>query len=140
MCATNISAPATISKYNISQEWLNKPDGGAGWASYFLSQGYLIYIIDVWSVGRSVGDDIPPVAGGGTVELVQRAFTAPEIYHSYYQAQFHTQWPGVSARTKSWNSSDIMFPLTRLVGANKSNRMVHKATLLLTLSSPELCP
>lgn len=26
--------------------WLVKPDGRAGWATYFLSRGYLLYIID----------------------------------------------------------------------------------------------
>ena len=64
-----------------------------------LDKGYEVYIIDQWNVGRSSASDLSatqPVIAGGTVELAQLAYTAPELYHKYYQAQFHTQWPGVS--------------------------------------------
>jgi pimeloyl-ACP methyl ester carboxylesterase len=33
--------------------WLNKPDGGSGWATYFLKEGYTIYIIDQTERARS---------------------------------------------------------------------------------------
>ncbi|KFY59101.1 hypothetical protein V496_05832 [Pseudogymnoascus sp. VKM F-4515 (FW-2607)] len=33
--------------------WLTKPDGNPGWSSYFLRQGYTIYILDQPSHGRS---------------------------------------------------------------------------------------
>lgn len=82
-------------------QWLNKPDGNPGWASYMLNRGYEVYIIDQWSVGRSSPDDLSdaqPLLAGGTVELAEVAFTAPELYHNYYQAQFHTQWPGNGTR------------------------------------------
>ncbi|KAL8739005.1 MAG: hypothetical protein Q9181_000287 [Wetmoreana brouardii] len=78
-------------------QWLNKPDGNRGWASYMLDHGYEVFIIDQWSVGRSSATDISvaqPLLLGGTVEFAELAFTAPELYHKYYQAQFHTQWPG----------------------------------------------
>lgn len=78
--------------------WLNKPDGGRGWASFYLDRGYQVYIVDAWSVGRSDPRFDQPIGGGGTVEGAQQAFTAPERYNKYYQARFHTQWPGVSAR------------------------------------------
>jgi len=84
------------------QQWLNKPDGNRGWASYMLEKGYEVYIIDQWSVGRSSATNVSagqPLILGGSVELAELAFTAPELYHKYYQAQFHTQWPSVSSHT-----------------------------------------
>lgn len=67
-----------------------------------LHKGYEVYIIDQWSIGRSSSLDVraaQPMAAG-TVETAEVAFTAPEIYKNYYQAQFHTQWPGVSISPK----------------------------------------
>ena len=76
--------------------WLNKPDGGRGWASFFLDLGYQVYIVDEWSVGRSGAEAISSRGAGGTLEGAEEAFTAPERYNEYFQARFHTQWPGVS--------------------------------------------
>jgi hypothetical protein len=67
--------------------------------SYFLDQGYEVLLVDAWSTGRSSAQDVPVVGSGFTVEQTQLAFTAPERYQNYYQAKFHTQWPGVSVRT-----------------------------------------
>jgi pimeloyl-ACP methyl ester carboxylesterase len=76
------------------QNWLNKPDGSPGWASYFASKGYTIYILDQTSRGRS-----PWKPGNGTqstysAEIIQQRFTAPEKYKLWPQAALHTQWPG----------------------------------------------
>lgn len=79
-----------------TQQWLNKPDGNRGWASYFLDQGYEVFIVDITSVGRSTSREIPALLPGISIENAQRAFTAPELLKDYYQARFHTQWPGVS--------------------------------------------
>ena len=76
--------------------WLNKPDGGRGWASFWLDRGYQVYILDEWSVGRSSAGSDSATGPGGTLEGAELAFTAPERYNKYYQARFHTQWPGVS--------------------------------------------
>ncbi|KAL3435064.1 Alpha/Beta hydrolase protein [Aspergillus tetrazonus] len=74
--------------------WLNKPDGGEGWVSYFLSQGYACYIIDQTFRGRS-----PWFPGNGSLstysaELLQQRFTAPQHYNLWPQASLHTQWNG----------------------------------------------
>ncbi|KAG8530173.1 uncharacterized protein KY384_005656 [Bacidia gigantensis] len=75
-------------------QWLNKPDGGQGWASYFLKKGYEVYIVDIWSVGRSADSALSPLRTSATTESSERAFSAPEKFPYYYQARFHTQWPG----------------------------------------------
>ena len=74
--------------------WLNKPDGGRGWASFFTSKGYTIYIIDQTSRGRS-----PRKPANGTLttysaETIQQRFTAGQDYNLWPQARLHTQWPG----------------------------------------------
>src|SRR5215471_2175253 len=33
--------------------WIGTPDGRAGWADYFLNQGYLLYLVDQPARGRS---------------------------------------------------------------------------------------
>jgi pimeloyl-ACP methyl ester carboxylesterase len=76
------------------QNWLNKPDGGEGWASYFLSQGYACYIIDQTFRGRSAW-----FPGNGTLstysaEVLQQRFTAAKRYNLWPQSALHTQWNG----------------------------------------------
>lgn len=93
--------------------WLNKPDNGTGWASYFLTQGFEVFIVDEWNVGRSGADSTAYTSTDGpgpSYELAELAFTAPQLYNRYYQARFHTQWPGVSVITdgyafSSWGAS-----------------------------------
>ena len=38
---------------NTGAEWLNTPDNRKGWASYYLEQGYQVYIVDISANGRS---------------------------------------------------------------------------------------
>lgn len=73
---------------------MNKPDGGDGWASYFLSQGYECYILDQTSRGRSPWTPESGTRSVFTTEHIQEYFTAPERYNTWPQAHLHTQWPG----------------------------------------------
>jgi pimeloyl-ACP methyl ester carboxylesterase len=79
------------------QNWLNKPDGGEGWASYFISQGYACYIVDQTFRGRSAW-----FPGNGTLstysaEVLQQRFTAAKLYDLWPQSALHTQWNGTGA-------------------------------------------
>ncbi|KAM3085376.1 hypothetical protein ACMFMG_002456 [Clarireedia jacksonii] len=75
--------------------WLNKPDGGPGWATYFLTHGYEVYIIDQTARGRS-----PWNPNGNTnltifpVQRIEERFTATQNFKIWPQASLHTQWPG----------------------------------------------
>jgi len=53
---------------------LNKDDGNAGWATFFLNKGYS-YILSIFGLL-----DVPTEFLGATVENAEIAFTAPEIY------------------------------------------------------------
>ena len=73
---------------------MNTPDGREGWASFFLKQGYTVYLTDQAQRGRSAW-----LPGEGqlslfSVETYQKQFTAPQNFPSYPQAALHTQWPG----------------------------------------------
>lgn len=76
------------------QDWLTKPDGNAGWADYFLSLGYEVYLVDVPYRGRSAWDPTVDNVMGVSAEKVQKMFTACARYGTWPQAKLHTQWPG----------------------------------------------
>jgi pimeloyl-ACP methyl ester carboxylesterase len=79
--------------------WMGTPDGRAGWADYFLKQGYEVYLVDQPARGRSAWH--PSVNGPLRIlpaSDVERRFTAPEIGGNWPQAKKHTQWPGSGPR------------------------------------------
>jgi pimeloyl-ACP methyl ester carboxylesterase len=71
------------------------PDGRDGWAQYFLSKGYAVYIMD--QVGRGRSAYVESAYGSSNVKspaVVERMFIAYERFNLYPQAKLHTQWPG----------------------------------------------
>jgi len=75
--------------------WLGTPDGRTGWADYFVSQGYVVYMVDQPARGRSAWHPSTnaPLSGFSPATVAQR-FTAPEVNGNWPQAKKHTQWPG----------------------------------------------
>ncbi|UJR22716.1 hypothetical protein I4U23_025750 [Adineta vaga] len=81
--------------------WLNTPDDRSGWASYFLQQGYEVYIVDQPARGRSAwlpNDSIKLRVY--SAEMMEERFTASSFYKKWPQAILHTQWPGDNNLTK----------------------------------------
>ncbi|KAM9880315.1 hypothetical protein VD0002_g7182 [Verticillium dahliae] len=76
--------------------WLNTPDGRQGWASYFVDQGFQVYLVDIVAVGRSANADTTTfsMTPGTSIEILEQGFTAVERFNTYPQSQLHTQWPG----------------------------------------------
>ncbi|THU91975.1 alpha/beta-hydrolase [Dendrothele bispora CBS 962.96] len=75
--------------------FLNTPDGRLGWADYFMSEGFELYIIDQPSRARSAWQ-INIDGNQSTLDafFVESRFTAPERFNLWPQAHLHTQWPG----------------------------------------------
>jgi hypothetical protein len=79
--------------------WIGTPDGRSGWADYFLSQGYVVYLIDQPARGRSAwhASANGPLQSVSASTIEQR-FTAPERAGTWPQAKKHTQWPGTGEK------------------------------------------
>ncbi|KAK2732516.1 hypothetical protein FQN57_002608 [Myotisia sp. PD_48] len=74
--------------------WLNKPDGGSGWASYFINHGYECYIVDQTFRGRSAWFPENGTVASINTEVIEKFFTATKEYKLWPHAELHTQWPG----------------------------------------------
>lgn len=83
----------------MPQNWLNKPDGGRGWASLFVEQGFEVYLVDEASRGRSTWQPTtgPALSAPYSAEYIARYFTAVRDYELWPQAVHHTQWNGTGA-------------------------------------------
>ncbi|KAL4967392.1 alpha/beta hydrolase [Aspergillus stella-maris] len=79
--------------------FLNKPDGGRGWASWFMEHGYEVYIADRTTTARS---PTLPEDGYSTsafsAEFIAQRFTNVQGYPLWPQAKLHSQWPGTGER------------------------------------------
>ncbi|KAI0853248.1 alpha/beta-hydrolase [Daldinia vernicosa] len=75
-------------------DWLTKPDGQPGWASYFLSRGFECYLVDLPFCGRSPWHPSNGTMIAHPAEAIQTMFTACKDLGKWPQAKLHTQWPG----------------------------------------------
>ena len=76
-------------------DWLQTPDGRPGWAYNFLDMGYVVYMTDFPTRGRS--QFVPGVDGNLTMRTapnLEEIFTAAAARGNFPQAKKHTQWPG----------------------------------------------
>ncbi|KAK3367470.1 Alpha/beta hydrolase family-domain-containing protein [Podospora didyma] len=89
--------------------WLTKPDGGPGWAEYFWTRGFAIYVPDLpFTAPESLpgnykeGAEQLPQAMQHTIHVtdIQNYFTASERVEKpeWPSAKAHTQWPGSGVR------------------------------------------
>ncbi|PFH52862.1 hypothetical protein AMATHDRAFT_139154 [Amanita thiersii Skay4041] len=74
--------------------FLNTPDGRLGWADFFLSKGYEVYLVDQPARGRSTYQDIDGELDESDTFTIQSRFTATQLFNLWPQASLHTQWPG----------------------------------------------
>ena len=81
-------------------DWLQTPDGRPGWAYNFLDMGYVVYLEDFPTRGRS--QYVPGVDGTAerlnlnirTAPNLEETFTASAARGDFPQARKHTAWPG----------------------------------------------
>jgi hypothetical protein len=81
-------------------DWLQTPDGRPGWAYNFLDMGYVVYLEDFPTRGRS--QYVPGVDGTAerpnlnirTAPNLEETFTASAARGDFPQAKKHNQWPG----------------------------------------------
>ena len=76
-------------------DWLQTPDGRAGWAYLFLKQGYTIYMVDYPARGRSAY--VPDEDGRLTIRTapnLEQIFTDIGRQGNWPNAKKFTEWPG----------------------------------------------
>jgi pimeloyl-ACP methyl ester carboxylesterase len=79
--------------------WMGTPDGREGWAEFFCSQGYQVYMVDQPARGRSAWHEaIDGKVRTFDAQTLEKLFTAPELYSLWPQAKLHTQWPGTGPK------------------------------------------
>jgi len=79
-------------------DWLQTPDGRAGWAYYFIKKGYVVYIVDYPARGRSAY--VPDVDGPLTIRTapqLEKLWTDLAEFGDWPQAKKYTQWPSDAA-------------------------------------------
>ncbi|OAQ99963.1 hypothetical protein LLEC1_07666 [Akanthomyces lecanii] len=97
--------PLDASGLTKQQIWLTKPNGDPGWASYFLSQGFQVYLVDLPGTGKS--NNLSRVALDNTeiksikASQIERELTATERFNHVDNLRWptalkHDKWPGVS--------------------------------------------
>lgn len=73
--------------------WLSTPDGRMGWADYFVSQGYTVYLAEQPARGRSA---YHPREHGNLeyfdLDTMKKRWLSDA--GNWTQAKLHTQWPG----------------------------------------------
>ena len=75
--------------------WEETPDGREGWETFFLREGYAVYVVDQPNRGRSaLNPDLRGPASRSSAASVEERHSVPERHKMWPQARLHTQWPG----------------------------------------------
>jgi pimeloyl-ACP methyl ester carboxylesterase len=117
---------------NYFQNFLDTPDGRPGWSSFFLSQGYIVYLSDQTNRGRSPWQ--PSIGSMITFDVpaVENYFTDPSEQKLWPQAHLHNQWPGTGRVGDPYFdavfASQIQFQLDFVV-SDRTNQKAYSALL-----------
>jgi pimeloyl-ACP methyl ester carboxylesterase len=82
-----------------STDWQQTPDGRPGWAYFFAKQGWVQYMVDSPTRGRS--PYVPGYDGTLTIRTaaaLEASFTASAKRGEFPRAHLHTQFPGTGLR------------------------------------------
>lgn len=111
--------------------YLGTPDGRPGWAWYFVSKGWPVYVIDQPGHGKSgyFPESYGPQVKPAQPARVQGLFTAPELTQppTWPEASLHTQWPGGPGSGKPGNEAFDQFMASQV-----ANMPEYKQALSLT--------
>ncbi len=111
--------------------YLGTPDDRPGWAWYFVSKGWPVYVIDQPGRGKSgyFPETYGPQAKSPQPARVQALFTGPELTRPpvWPEAPLHTQWPGGPGSGKPGNEAFDQFMASQV-----ANMPVYKKALSLT--------
>ncbi len=111
--------------------YLGTPDGRPGWAWYFVSRGWPVYVIDQPGRGKSgyFPETYAQQARSPQPARVQALFTGSELTQppGWPEASLHTQWPGGRGSGKPGNEAFDQFMASQV-----ANMPEYKQALTLT--------
>ena len=117
-------------------DWMQTPDGRPGWAYYLLAQGYVLYMVDYPTRGRSAY--VPGYDGNigiRTADQLEEIWTNVRERSDYYLKDNHTQWPGTGKMGDptfdTFVKSQVQFAQTATAQAREAG-----IKLLDTIGSP----
>ncbi|OFW05469.1 MAG: hypothetical protein A3I61_14705 [Acidobacteria bacterium RIFCSPLOWO2_02_FULL_68_18] len=125
-------------------DWLQTPDGRAGWAYRLVDEGFVVYMVDYPARGRSTYVPLPGADGKAPVDGNIGIRTALEIERIWTNARErgdfplkmnHTQWPGSG---KMGDPVFDFFMKTQVQFAGATGQLVRPAgiALLETIGTP----
>ena len=118
-------------------DWLQTPDGRAGWAYYLVEQGYTLYMVDYPARGRSayIPGGVHGDLGIRTVEQLETIWTNVAEKGNFPLDQNHTQWPGTG---KMGDPIFDNFIKTQVQFAGESTTLARQAAMELidTIGTP----
>lgn len=117
-------------------DWLITPDGRPGWAYNFLDMGYVVYLQDFPTRGRS--QYVPGVDGTPaqlnlnirTANNLEEIFTAAAARGDFPQAKKHTQWPG-TGRIGDKVFDDFNKTQVQFLAGNRQESLTRDANVAL---------
>ena len=112
--------------------WLNTPDGRMGWADWFVSQGWVVYLAEQPARGRSAyheEDDGPRMRH--SFEDLKKRFIGSQ--GGWPQSKLHTQWPQGDEAERQFLLSQVEY-----LNSNKASqeRVLAAAGDLLERTGP----
>jgi pimeloyl-ACP methyl ester carboxylesterase len=136
--AVNVSPPIVFiaGAAQSGTNFLETPDGRPGWASFFLSKGYTVYLSDQPARGRSFW-----LPGQGMLETIGSPDSVSAIFtdvanngNQWPQAKLHTQWPGTGrigdSTFDSFYRSQLQFQTDRFM-SEEQNAQAYAALVEL---------
>ncbi len=117
-------------------DWMQTPDGRPGWAYYLVAQGYVLYMMDYPTRGRSAyvpGHD--GNIGIRTGDQLEEIWTNVVERSDYYLKDNHTQWPWTG---RMGDPTFDTFVKSQVEFAQTATRLARTATvdLLDTIGTP----
>jgi pimeloyl-ACP methyl ester carboxylesterase len=118
-------------------DWLQTPDGRAGWAYYLVQQGYVVYMVDYPARGRSAyvpvagPDGKTPIDGNLSIRTgleLERIWTNARERGDFPLKMNHTQWPGTG---KIGDPIFDAFVRTQVQSAAASPQLATEASVAL---------
>jgi pimeloyl-ACP methyl ester carboxylesterase len=119
-------------------DWLQTPDGRPGWAYFFVKRGYVVYMVDYPTRGRSAY--VPDLDGPLTIRTalnLAQIWTAMDQLGDWPQAKKYAQWPGAGPSKgqmgdpvfDTFNKTQVQF----LNGGNQDKMVLDAGTALLDM-------